>query len=61
MEGVNGRWYLIFRYVILAHAGILIRLIFLKTIGSVFHCLSSPANRYSPDEESGAAAIIRFI
>ena len=34
---------------------------FLKTNGSVFHSTCSPANRYSPDEESGAAAFIRFI
>jgi len=29
--------------------------------GSDFIAGSSPANRYSPDEKSGAAAIIRFI
>lgn len=34
---------------------------YLKTNSSVFHCFCSPANRCSPDEESGAVAFIRFI
>jgi len=33
---------------------------YLKMNGSDFIAYGSPANRYSPDEESGATAFIRF-
>ncbi|WP_316848487.1 hypothetical protein [Pedobacter psychrodurus] len=64
MEEVKWMRVLIYDIVILAHAGILKRLVVvmnLKTKGSLLHRICSPAVHFSPDEESGAAISIRFI